>query len=314
MADLPEPFTSRPYRAGDAAAVTALYNAVEVHAGGHPGYVEDETEAVIAATVADVETDSRLVFSSDGELVAAGVVAAPPSGGYRIDAYGGVAPRWRGRGVGRAVFDWQFGRAREIYQAAGSPADWVFEAGTIVGDDSAIRLYERFGGAPSRYFFEMVAPAKDNARPAPDGLRVQPYEPAFERTLYDAHMEAFSDHWGFQKREFDKWVGFTVRSDVFRSDLSRLAFDGDELVAYVLTYDDADPERVYVGQVGTRRPWRRRGLAGSLLADVLSGAAASGKGFVYLSVDADSPTGAVGLYEGAGFTTETTSVDYRFAL
>ena len=81
MVDLPHPFTSRPYRSGDAAAVTALYNAIEQHAGGHPGYVEDETEAVIASTVADVDTDSRLAFSLEGALVAAGGGGVPTGGG-----------------------------------------------------------------------------------------------------------------------------------------------------------------------------------------------------------------------------------------
>ena len=313
MVQLPEPFTSRPYRAGDAPALTALYNAIEEHAGGHHGYMEDETDAVVGALVADVESDTLLVFSADGELAAGGIVGTPPPGGFRSDAFGGVGPAWRGRGLGRVVFGWQIERAREIHRAAGSPDGWVLESHSLVGDD-APRLFERFGAAASRYYFEMVAPTKELPRSAPDGLRVLPYEPAFERALYDSHMEAFSDHWGFQKRDFDKWVGFTVRSETFRADLSPMVFDGDDLVAYVLTYDDADPDRVYIGQVGTLRRWRRRGLAGMLLADVLAGAAATGKGHAYLSVDADSPTGAVGVYEGAGFTTETRAVEYRLSL
>ena len=314
MVELPEPFTSRPYRPGDAAALSELYNAVEVHAGGHAGYVENETASVIASTIADVESDSRLVFTSGGELVAAGLVAAPPEGGFRISTPGGVGPRWRGRGLGRAVLGWQIERAREIHRAAGSPDGWVLENSFMAGDDTAMRLFDRFGAAPARYYFEMVAPAKDNSRPAPDGLRVRPFDAGFERALYDTHMEAFSDHWGFQKRGFDKWLDLTVRSDVFRADLSRLAFDGDDLVAYVLTYDDADPDRVYIGQVGTRRNWRRRGLAGTLLADVLTGTAAAGRGTAYLWVDADSPTGAVGVYEGVGFSIGSRGVEYRLSL
>jgi mycothiol synthase len=310
MADL----NFRPYRPGDAAALTALYNAVEQHGGGHPGYIEDETAAVISSIVADPEPDTRLVFSPDGELIAAGVVATPPPGGFRIDAHGGVAPQWRGRGVGREVLGWQIERSREIHRAAGSPDGWVFEASALVADDAAVRLFERFGAKASRYYFEMVAAAKDDPRPLPDGLRVQTYEPQFERALFEAHTEAFSDHWGYQMRTFDQWTGFTVRSESFLADLSRLVFDGDELAAYVLSYDDADPDRVYIGQVGTRRAWRRRGLAGALLSDVLTGSAAIGKGHVYLEVDADSPTGAVGVYESAGFTTATRSVEYRLNL
>lgn len=314
MVELPAPFTSRPYGPGDATALTALFNALEEHAGGHPGNVVTETEAVISSTVADPDTDSLLVFAPDGALVAAGFVGAPPTGGFRIDAPGGVAPEWRGRGLGRAVFGWQVGRAREIHRAAGSPDGWVVEAHVLVDDHTALRLYDRAGAAPSRYYFEMIAPTKDDSRPAPGGLRVQPFEPGFERALYDSHMEAFSDHWGFQKRDFDRWVVLTVRSDTFRADLSRLAFDGDDLVAYVLTYDDADPDRVYIGQVGTLRRWRRRGLAGALLADVLSGTAAAGRGTAYLWVDADSPTGAVGVYEGVGFAVGTRGVEYRLGL
>jgi mycothiol synthase len=307
-------FNFRPYRPGDAAALTALYNAVEQHAGGHPGYIEDETAAVIKAIVADPETDTRLAFSPDGELVAAGVLGTPPPGGFRVDAHGGVAPQWRGRGLGREVLGWQVDRAREVHRAAGSPDGWAFEANTLLADDTAVRLFERFGAKPSRYYFEMVAPAKDDPRPMPDDLRVQTYEPQFERALFEAHTEAFSDHWGYQMRTFDQWTGFTVRSESFLPDLSRLVFDGDELAAYVLTYDDADPDRVYIGQVGTRRPYRRRGLAGALLADVVAGSAASGKGTVYLWVDADSPTGAVGVYENAGFTSGTRAVEYRQSL
>ncbi|GAA0921179.1 GNAT family N-acetyltransferase [Virgisporangium aurantiacum] len=310
MPELTLPFTTRPYQPGDAAALTALYNEVEQAAGGHPGYVEDETQGVLDAVVRNLESDSRLVFSDDGDLIAAGIVATPPPDGYRFDSFGGVVPKWRGRGVGRAVLGWQIARAREIHQAAGSPDGWVIETNAAVGDD-AVRLFERFQFAPVRYFFEMVAPAKDLHKAVPSGLRVQPYEPRFEGALYEAHMDAFSDHWGYQKRELDSWAGFTVRSDSFRSDLSRLAFDGEDLAGYVLSYDDADDDRVYIGQVGTRRPWRRRGLAGALLADVIAGTAAAGKGFAYLSVDADSPTGAVGVYEGVGFEVETRSVAYR---
>lgn len=307
-------FTSRPYRLGDAPALTAVYNAIEQHAGGHPGYTDDETAAIITSIVADPETDTRLVFAPGGELAAAGIVATPPPNGFRIDAHGGVGPEWRGRGLGREVLGWQVERARAIHRAAGSPEGWVFETNALVTDESAVRLFERIGAKPSRYYFEMVAPAKADPRPLPEGLRAQPYEPRFEQALYEAHCEAFSDHWGYQTRTFDQWTGFTVRSETFRPDLSRLAFDGDDLAAYVLSYDDADPGRVYVGHVGTRRPWRRRGMAGALLSTVLSESAAQGKSHAYLWVDADSPTGAVGVYEGAGFATATRSVEYRLGL
>jgi mycothiol synthase len=309
--------TARPYRPEDAAALTELYNTVERDAGGHPGYTADETQAVLDATVADRSADTRLLVTADGVLTAAGVVATPPAGGFRVDLYGGVDPSWRGRGVGRDLFAWQVARAQEIHRATAPDADWKVEASALVADETATRLFERFGFRVARYYFEMLAPAGPDAAkvaPLPADLRVVTYEPRHEKALYDTHMEAFSDHWGYQKREFENWTMFTTRNELFRPDLSRIAFDGDEIASYVLAYDDADPDRVYIGQVGTRRPWRRRGLAGALLADVLTATAAAGTGFVYLGVDADSPTGAVGVYERVGFEVEAKSVSYQLSL
>jgi ribosomal protein S18 acetylase RimI-like enzyme len=47
-----------------------------------------------------------------------------------------------------------------------------------------------------------------------------------------------------------------------------------------------------------------------LLAKVLAAAAQAGKSTAALGVDADSPTGAVGVYERVGFTVEQRAVTY----
>jgi ribosomal protein S18 acetylase RimI-like enzyme len=127
-------------------------------------------------------------------------------------------------------------------------------------------------------------------------------------------VEAFADHWGSQRRDYSDWVTLTVGSEGFLPDLSVVAFDGDEIAGYVLSYRDADPERVYIGQVGVRRPWRRRGVAAALLAQVLRDAAAAGFATASLGVDADSPTGAVAVYERVGFTVENRAVTYAAPL
>ena len=104
-----------------------------------------------------------------------------------------------------------------------------------------------------------------------------------------------------QRREFDKWLPLALHSKDFRPALSRVAFDGDEIVGYVLTYRDNDPTRSYIGHVGTRRPWRGKAVASALMAEVIEAARQAGYSHVCLGVDADSPTGAVGVYERAGF-------------
>jgi ribosomal protein S18 acetylase RimI-like enzyme len=304
--------TERPYRPGDAVAIAGLYNTIERAVGGYPGYLAEETGALIETLVHDPERNSRLLFDSGGALVASGMVPTPPEGGFRVDLVGGVHPDWRGQGIGRELLGWQLARAAEIHRATAPDAEWQAETAATVGDDDADRLYKRMGLAPVRYFFEMLAPTRQAPPPVlPAGLRSVGYRPELEYALYEAHMEAFTDHWGYQRRSYEAWAPITVRSSTFRADLSRIVCDGDEIAAYLLSYEDASPERVYIGQVGTRRPWRRRGLAGALLTEALTAAAATGKDFASLGVDADSATGAVGVYERAGFEVEFRAAAYR---
>jgi mycothiol synthase len=78
----------------------------------------------------------------------------------------------------------------------------------------------------------------------------------------------------------------------------------------VLVYDMLGDSRIYVRSVGTRRPWRGRGLATSLLAQVLCNAAAQGAKSARLDVDAENPTGALGVYERLGFAAIRSEVAY----
>jgi mycothiol synthase len=309
-----EGLTTRPYEEPDAAAVAELANLVTRHAGGHPCASADGVSSYLANTVRDVGSDTRLVFADDGELVAQASVTTPPGGGGRVDLAGGVHPKWRGRGIGRDLLSWQLGRAAEIHRSVAPERAWDVELDIVAGDAEAARLCERFGLAPARYWFDMVAAAGAVEAALPKGLRVEPYDAARERDLHAVHMAVFSGHWGFQHREFDRWAPMTVHSAIFRPDLSVLAYDTDAIVGYVLSYADPDPERIYIGQVGVHPSWRRRGVAGGLLAWVLRAAGAAGFRRAGLSVDADSPVGAVGVYERVGFTIESRAVTYATQL
>ena len=96
--------------------------------------------------------------------------------------------------------------------------------------------------------------------------------------------------------------------------------DGEKIVAYVLGYEyEADTavtgiRELYVGQVGTRRDYRGRGAARAALARVMTEAEQSGFQRVSLGVDADNPTGALGLYEKLGFQTRHKNISYRLPI
>jgi mycothiol synthase len=311
--------TTRKYEAADAAAVAELWNLIAAHAGGHPGETAETVAAYVAASVRDHAADTRLVFADTGELVAAAIVSAPPAAGTLVNLGGGVHPKWRRQGLGRGLLSWQLARAAEIHRSVAPDQPWEVHLDIVLADEDAVRLFRRFGLAPAHYWFDMVAPTALATTAAgdgrlPEGLRVETYRAEREAAVHAVHMTVFAGHWGFQYRELDRWGSMTVRGDDFLPELSLLAYDGDEIVGYVLSYRDPDPDRIYIGQVGVRQDWRRRGVAGGLLARVLRLAADAGTARAWLAVDADSPVGAVGVYERAGFTVESRAVTYTAAL
>lgn len=302
----------RSYQPADAPALAALMNSIEEHAGGQAGYTAEELQSLITTLVRDNGTDSTMVLDPAGALVAAGFTTTPPDSGFRIYLTGGVHPRWRGRGIGRQILGRHLDRAVCIHREAAPGAAWVAEVPRApAGDQDAARLYRRFGLDPVRYWFEMAGcTAHVPAVTTPAGVHVTPYSAQHEAALHAAHMESFAENFAFQPRDLDSWLTITARSQSFLPGLSLLAFDGAELAGYLLTYLHADPHTVYAGELGVRRPWRRRGLGSALLAELLDRAGRAGNKLVALSVDAASPSNAVSIYERAGFTVEASTATF----
>jgi GNAT superfamily N-acetyltransferase len=291
----------RPYASSDATTVADMMNAIEVACGAYPYYSPGDIAGKIATEITDLAQDTLVALEPDGRLVAAASVGAPSAGGSRARLDGGVHPEHRGRGIGRTLLAWQIDRAAALRAQQAPQTPWTLLAGASVADESAARLLERFGFRPVRYFIEMARPTADPPQAGlPDGLTSVAYSAEYLTAVYDAHMDAFSDHWDHQPRTLAKWAARTVESAAFRPDLSRLALHADQVVGYVLGYDNPG-SHLLIGQVGTRGPWRKQGLASALLAETLAAAASAGVATAALGVDADSPTRAADLYERLGF-------------
>jgi ribosomal protein S18 acetylase RimI-like enzyme len=140
--------------------------------------------------------------------------------------------------------------------------------------------------------------------PAPSGgIDIRPYRPGVdEQAAYEAQEESFADHWDHHPQSLETWREFSVKQANFDPSLWFLAWDGDEVAGFALTFPErsGDPGYGWVGALGVRRPWRKRGLGEALLRHSFRALHDRGRRRVRLSVDAESLTGATRLYERAG--------------
>ncbi|HUC25366.1 MAG TPA: GNAT family N-acetyltransferase [Streptosporangiaceae bacterium] len=307
MSDL----TWRSYADEDAPGFTTFMREMAVAAGADPGLTEDAVRSwFTSGLVRDPAADTRLVVNGDA-IVASAMLAPPAGDGDRVDSFGGVLPGWRGRGIGRELLGWSFSRARQLRDELSPGANWSLDADAYATEATAFALFERFGMQPVRYWYEMAADLSVpvSPRPRPD-LPVVPFSAEYTAALYAAHNEAMTDHFDFELISLADWSEQDLYQPGFRPDLTRLALDGDQVAGYVLAGEET-PGRIRMNGIGTRRAWRRQGLAGSLLAEVMTASAADGQKRATLGVDSDSPTGAVSIYGRAGFEVVSSWTSYR---
>lgn len=251
-----------------------------------------------------------VVGELDGEVVATGRLewVDTRDGRHReFRHWGSVDPRHVGRGIGTVLLRELEARARALSAARPTEREPVLMSFAAAGRPSE-RFLAANGYETVRWFFDMVRPTLDeiDVPPMPDGLELRPVSRDQHEAIWRANREAFRDHWGGSDESLDVLQRILDDPDTDTS-LWLIAWDGDEIAGGV--WNEIRPteneslglRRGWLGSVFTRRPWRRRGLAGALIGRSLEALRDRGMTSAILGVDADNPTGALGLYEAAGF-------------
>jgi mycothiol synthase len=203
-----------------------------------------------------------------------------------------------------------------------APTDRPVVVGSFADERRAakISLLQSLGYQPARWFFEMLRPSLDeiDVPPLPEGLEIRPMTSARHevRRLFDADVEAFQDHWGgfaADDAAFEEWL----TEPNFDPSLYVVAWDGEQIAGgvenaiYAKDNEAFNRRRGWLDSVFVRRPWRRRGLGAALVARSLVRLREAGMSEAMLGVDSANPTGALGLYERAGFKVHTRSQAFR---
>lgn len=234
---------------------------------------------------------------------------------YRF--WGAVDPELRGRGIGSRLLVHHEKRARTLVAEQRPDREPVLGTFVPVGRP-AESLLRAAGFDVARWFFEMVRPTLDGVvvSSLPDGLEIRPVTSDQHPAIWRANREAFRDHWGGSDESPEAMHRLLADPDTDPG-LWVIAWDGDEVAGgiwnEIFPEENAELEmqRGWLGSVFTRRPWRARGLARALIGRSLELLRERGMTSAALGVDADNPTGALGLYEAAGFVVHDRSVAMR---
>jgi mycothiol synthase len=258
----------------------------------------------------------------DGALVGVGRHAwreRPSVVNHRLEVY--VHPEHRRRGHGSRLLAWTQERAREsVAEGLGGPTTKPHQYGGAGSDRSGIvaPFAAHHGFEAYRYHFDMRRPLAEPIADArlPDGFEMRAVLPEHHRAIWHADEEAFEDHWDHAAPVEGDYERFFGDPDIDTS-IWQVAWAGDEVAALVINgiyphENEQTGERVgWLDSVATRRSYRGRGLAAALIARSLQVLRERGMDIAALGVDAQNPTGALQLYERAGFRRASRWTFYR---
>ena len=330
--DLPEGWSSRAPDEGDVDELIALVSAAKKAVDGS-GAVESELIAGEAV--------------GEGSWTRRQVVVVDPGGAIRVWA------RVHDRAAGRCNIDLTADPdlGREVEQTlAASLLAWAeavalrIARGRGLGgtrldvsvheDDERLRsMLEPAGFTRARRWLQMsrpIGPGDTDLAETREGVVVRQVARRDDGTpvaadlqaVYRMIEESFADHFNSYRESFPEFVQRLREDPGNRWDHWWLAFveqDGQQLpagavVSSVSPPDASGVEGSYIDYIGVHRRARGHGVAKALLHTVIVDAAERGRNRVGLEVDADSPTGADGLYTSMGWQTGYVTQSWHVAL
>ncbi|MFZ9109740.1 MAG: GNAT family N-acetyltransferase, partial [Ilumatobacteraceae bacterium] len=199
--------TYRPLRDADYPQLARLLNDASVVDGRAQHQTADEIREEFTSPPVDLTNHTLAAWDGD-HLIGALYAFYLPSDVREVRCYlfGTVQPDRRGNGIGRRLLEWGLNRGTELLRASGNDLPKYLRVDSSRTNTSSIRLFERFGLEPIRYFADLrvdlnqPAPAT-SSQPSPatrttSGFRIVPWDLARNEEARAVKNEAFMDHWG----------------------------------------------------------------------------------------------------------------------
>lgn len=228
-----------------------------------------------------------------------------------------VHPEARAGDVEAAAIAWGEGRMREIEKQRGTGVK--LRSSTRADECDRISLLTSCGFRAERYFFRM---ARSLSEPIPEPQFPQGFWLRQVSCEQDAEAwvemfnQSFIDHWNHHDLTVEKFK-YNLTKPSYRQDLNLIAVAADGTFA-AFCYCEINVEECdrtgrnegWITVLGTRRGFRKLGLGRAMLLAGLQRLKAAGVETAILGVDTANPSGALRLYQSAGFHNIRDSISY----
>jgi ribosomal protein S18 acetylase RimI-like enzyme len=313
----------------DVARLTHLLRAHERHGRGWAGAGVDEVLVEVSEHGLRMR-ENVVVRDAGGEIRAWGSVHDRSLGRMLfVHIVDRELPEAAADACAGVLFAWAEGQARAVGTARGLDVQQI-DTGAFAGDQRQAGWLAGAGYAKARTWWQMSRPVVTEegdlvpdpehwergevmfrlVRRGPDGM---PDESDL-RVVHDVLEGAFVDHFNSSEETFEEFL-FRLREDPghrwdhwWLAELPDMTGSADPqpVGALVGTVSESSsgPDGSYVSYIGVLEAARGRGVAKGLLHTIIADAARRGRDRVGLEVDADSPTGAAGLYTSMGWQTK----------
>jgi mycothiol synthase len=210
------------------------------------------------------------------------------------ECWAAVHPDFAGQGIANALLTRAEARARKRGARR-------IKVGAFAEDTVALRLFERRGYREARHYYQMRIDLDHTPELPewPEGIAPGNFRAEDARAFHETLQEAFAQEWGFHVLSFEEWKRKRLEAPETDVSLWFVARAGNDL-AGVIRCDPKGHGGGWVGALGVRKTWRRRGIGLALLRHAFAEFHRRGEPHVGLGVDAQNPTGATRLYERAG--------------
>lgn len=294
-AELPVGYAARPATDDDASAILKVIHAYDIAVIGHPDYTLADVAADLHAPGLRPEHDTVVITDERAEIptVVGWAWCLEEDGKAEADFY--LHPDVPPESIGPWVVAWLQRRA------AGSSVS----VGNWSADHQRARWFADAGWQVVRTFLRMVIdlpPAATDPEPLARVVvaAVADDEPA-RRAVHRCIGESFRDHWDSTELTYDLWWEKQVAAAGHDPSLWWVAaVAGEPAAALLATTQMSEDSTGWIRHLGGRRDFRGQGLAKLLLRTAFAEFARRGWRHAELTVDTESPTGALRLYESVG--------------